>query len=185
MTEIVEEILEGVKLINRSFHADERGFFVEGYRRPLYREFGIEDDFVQDNHSFSKKGVVRGMHFQSSPGQAKLIFVALGTIYDVFVDIRKESKNFGKWGARVLDSSKGQQLYLPAGFAHGFAVLSESAHVLYKVSSVFNPKTERTFRFDDPEVGIEWPISEPILSEKDRGALTLKEVLCESVDSRI
>jgi len=117
------------------------------------------------------------MHFQSEPGQAKLISVIIGTIYDVFVDIRPESPTFGKWGAREIDAEKHEQIFIPVGFAHGFAVLSESAHVLYKVSSVFNPETEKTFCFDDPFVGIEWPFEHPLLSEKDRNALSFAEVV--------
>lgn len=113
------------------------------------------------------------MHFQSTPGQAKLVTVITGKIYDVFVDIRPESENFGKWGAVELDQSN--QLLVPVGFAHGFAVLSESAHVLYKVSNFYNPETEKSFRYDDPRIGIKWPIEKPILSERDRNAPGFKE----------
>ncbi|MDN3507061.1 MAG: dTDP-4-dehydrorhamnose 3,5-epimerase [Simkaniaceae bacterium] len=174
---IVEDKLSGVKLIRRKAFGDERGFFSELYRKSLYEEMGIMDDFVQDNHSFSSYGTIRGMHFQSFPGQAKLVSVVVGTIYDVYVDIRKDSPTFGQWGARELAAEKHEQLYVPNGFAHGFAVLSETAHVIYKVSSDYNPETEKSFRFDDPEVGIEWPIDHPILSERDKTAPLFSEVL--------
>jgi len=159
-------LLPGIKLFQLKSFSDERGFFAE-----VFRKEGME--FVQDNLSFSKKGVIRGMHFQSTPGQAKLVTVITGKIYDVFVDIRPESENFGKWGAVELDQSN--QLLVPVGFAHGFAVLSESAHVLYKVSNFYNPETEKSFRYDDPTVGIKWPIEKPILSERDRNAPGFKE----------
>lgn len=158
-------------------HSDERGFFAELYHKPRYSEMGIPSDFVQDNHSCSVKGTVRGMHFQSKPGQGKLITVIAGAIYDVFVDIRSDSETFGKWGSCILDANEHEQLFIPVGFAHGFAVLSDSAHVIYKVSALFNPSTEKSFRFDDPEVGIEWPIDHPILSERDRLAPSLRESL--------
>ncbi len=156
---------------------DERGSFMEMYRKPLYEELGISCSFVQDNYSFSKKGTIRGMHFQSDPGQAKLISVISGTIYDVYVDIRPASSTFGRWGAKELDSSQPEQLFIPEGFAHGFAVLSDTAHVLYKVSTIFNPEMEKTFRFDDPTVGIEWPVDTPILSKRDQNAPSFQEVI--------
>lgn len=169
--------LPGIKHIQLKAFFDERGFFSEIYRQPLYEESGITARFVQDNHSFSKGGVIRGMHFQSTPGQAKLISVISGTIYDVFVDIRPNSPTFGKWAAVELDAKRNEQLFIPAGFAHGFGVLSDSAHVLYKVSSLYHPDTEKSFRFDDPAVGIAWPIERPILSEKDRLAPNFNEVV--------
>ena len=177
MVDVLDEGLLGVKLIRLKTFCDERGFFSEIYRKPLYEENGIAVDFVQDNISCSMKGTIRGMHFQSSPGQAKLITVIVGTIYDVFVDIRTGSPTFGKWGARELDASANEQLFIPVGFAHGFAVLSDIAHVMYKVSSVFDSETEKTFRHDDPQVGIEWPFENPILSERDLNAPLLKEAL--------
>ncbi|MBS0630242.1 MAG: dTDP-4-dehydrorhamnose 3,5-epimerase [Verrucomicrobia bacterium] len=154
-------LLPGIKLFQLKSFSDERGFFSEIYRQQ-------ELQFVQDNLSFSKKGVIRGMHYQSTPGQAKLVTVITGKIYDVFVDIRPESETFGKWGAVELDPS--MQILIPVGFAHGFAVLSDSAHVLYKVSNFYNPETEKSFRFDDPTVGIKWPIAKPILSKRDQCA---------------
>jgi dTDP-4-dehydrorhamnose 3,5-epimerase len=166
-------MLEGIKLIQLKTFSDERGFFSE-----LYRE--EELSFVQDNLSFSKKGVIRGMHFQSTPGQAKLITVISGSIFDVFVDIRPDSETFGKWEGVELVS--GQQLLIPVGFAHGFAALSD-VHLLYKMSSFYHPETEKGFRYDDPAVGIKWPFEDPILSERDRNAPSFKEVVNEGLDS--
>jgi dTDP-4-dehydrorhamnose 3,5-epimerase len=177
MVALIEEKLEEVKWVRLKAFVDERGSFQELYRSSLYKELGIDVDFVQDNHSISKKGTIRGMHFQSSPGQAKLVSVLEGTIFDVYVDIRKNSPAFGKWGGRILEAKEGDQLFIPVGFAHGFAVLSDTAHVVYKVSAEYNAEKECTFRYDDPAVGIEWPVSAPILSEKDRGAKTLDEVV--------
>jgi len=164
--EIHELELKGAKLITPKVFYDERGFFLESFRSERYQE--LESFFVQDNHSYSKKGVIRGMHFQTEPGQAKLVRVALGKIYDVIVDIRPDSPTFGKWQGQILDDEKHQQLFIPVGFAHGFCVLSDEAHVLYKISTPFCAETEKGFRFDDPEVAIEWPIKDPILSERDR-----------------
>jgi len=177
MISILEEKLSDVKLIRRKVFSDDRGFFSELYRKSLYEEMGISVNFVQDNHSFSAYGTIRGMHFQSFPGQAKLVSVVVGTIYDVYVDIRKGSPTFGQWGARELDAQKHEQLYIPVGFAHGFAVLSDTAHVIYKVSSDYDPKNEKSFRYDDPAVGIVWPIDSPVLSERDQTAPLLSEVL--------
>lgn len=176
MIELKATVFPEVKVIVKKRFSDERGFFIETYRQPLYEEMGILDRFVQDNHSFSKRGTIRGMHFQSFPGQAKLLSVIAGVIYDVFVDVRPDSPTFGQWDSYLLDAKNGEQIYIPVGFAHGFAALSEEAHVLYKVSSVFDPKTEQTFRFDDPQVGIDWPVSHPILSPKDRTAPSFAEV---------
>ncbi len=169
--------LSEVKLISLKRFFDERGFFEETYRKSSYKIEGIATTFVQTNHSFSKKGVIRGMHFQSGPGQAKLVTVIGGAIFDVFVDIRPDSPNFGKWSSQELDSENPQQLFIPAGFAHGFAVLSESVHVIYQMDTFFDPAIEKTFRYDDPDVGVEWPVDVPILSEKDRHAPSFKEVI--------
>jgi dTDP-4-dehydrorhamnose 3,5-epimerase len=138
---------------------------------------GITEDFVQDNHSFSTQGTVRGMHFQRSPGQAKLITVIEGEIFDVVVDIRPSSPAFGQWEGIFLSALQGDQLFVPVGFAHGFCVVSESAHVCYKVSSIYNPLEECGFRYDDPFVGIAWPVQEPLLSDRDLSSPLLKEVV--------
>ena len=172
----VEELsLEGVRKIRPKIFLDDRGFFRETFRRPLYAAAGIDVDFCQDNHSFSKQGTVRGMHFQRLPGQAKLVSVMQGKIFDVVVDIRPLSPTFGKWEGVYLDEA--EQLFIPVGFAHGFCVMSETAHVCYKVSTVYDPLEERSFRFDDPFVGIVWPVEAPLLSERDRVAPLLKEAL--------
>lgn len=152
-------------------------FFKETYKKSLYEEVGILCDFVQDNHSFSKQNTLRGMHFQQTPGQAKLVSVISGTIFDVIVDIRKDSPSFGKWEGIYLDGEKGEQLFIPIGFAHGFCVVSDSAHVVYKVSHPYDPAEEKTFRFDDPFVGVTWPTSCPILSKRDHTSPYLKELL--------
>ena len=172
----VEDLkLDGVKLIHPQIFEDERGFFRESFHAKRYLEAGIKTPFVQDNHSFSKKGTVRGMHFQSEPGQAKLVSVIQGKIWDVVVDMRLESATFGQWVGVELDQTR--QLFVPVGFAHGFCVLSDEAHVHYKVSHFYNPKTEKGFRFDDEEVGIEWPIDEMIVSERDQKSARFCEVV--------
>lgn len=174
----VEELsLEGVRKIRPRIFLDGRGFFRETFRRPLYRQAGIDVDFVQDNHSFSKRGTIRGMHFQRSPGQAKLVSVMEGKIFDVIVDIRPGSLTFGQWEGVYLDGAEGDQLFIPVGFAHGFCVVSDHAHVFYKVSTLYDPSEERSFRFDDPSVGIRWPLEEPVLSERDLASPSLHEAL--------
>lgn len=160
--------LQGAKLISPQIFRDGRGYFLESHQAIKYKDFGIDDDFLQDNHSYSTEGVIRGMHFQSGPGQAKLIRVASGKIFDVIVDIRPDSPTFGKWIGNFLDGEGHQQLYIPVGFAHGFCVLSPEAHVLYKTSTIYNSDTEKGFRFDDPDIGIEWPVKDPIVSERDQ-----------------
>jgi dTDP-4-dehydrorhamnose 3,5-epimerase len=169
--------LPGVKWICPPIFCDDRGFFRETFRQPLYYRAGITCDFVQDNHSFSKQGTIRGMHFQRFPGQAKLVTVMEGKIFDVFVDIRPNSPTFGKWDGVYLDASSGEQIFIPVGYAHGFCVVSEHAHVCYKVSNVYDPREECNFRFDDPFVGICWPIEKPVLSERDRKSPFLKEAI--------
>jgi dTDP-4-dehydrorhamnose 3,5-epimerase len=171
----LETRLEGPVLIEPVAHGDARGFFQETYRQAVFAELGVHDEFVQDNHSRSRRGVLRGMHFQ--PGQAKLVRCARGAIVDVIVDIRPGSPSFGGWEAFPLDDETHHQLYVPDGFAHGFCVTSEVADVIYKVSSYYDPAAESGFRFDDPEVGIEWPAGiELQVSERDRGAPLLSEL---------
>jgi dTDP-4-dehydrorhamnose 3,5-epimerase len=166
--------LTGPVLLAPAVHGDERGFFLESFRRGALSEYGIEDEFVQDNHSRSGRGIVRGMHYQ--PGQAKLVRCVRGSILDVLVDIRPDSPQFGRWEGFVLDDVDHHQLYCPDGFAHGFCVVSEIADVAYKVSSFYDPLTESGFRFDDPAVGIEWPSSDQLIaSERDRTAPTLAQ----------
>jgi len=165
--------LSGLKLIQPTVFADDRGFFLETYSEPRYRAAGIEVRFQQDNHSRSAKGTLRGLHYQSGAGQAKLIRVATGRIWDVTVDIRPESSTFGRWHAVELDDQKRQQLFVPAGFAHGFCVLSESADVQYKVSTPYDAATECGLSYADPDLNITWPVSSPILSARDQQAESL------------
>ncbi len=160
-------MIEGLRLIKPKVHKDLRGFFFESYNLPHYAWEGIDCQFVQDNVSFSWKHVLRGMHFQTTPGQDKLVQVLRGTIFDVVVDMRKDSANFGKWEGVILDAKDPSAFFIPKGFAHGFCVLSKQALVHYKVSAVYNPQTEGVFRWNDPEIGIKWPIQTPLLSEKD------------------
>ena len=160
--------LSGLKLVSPDLFGDSRGFFLESYSEPRYAEAGIDCRFVQDNHSRSRQGTLRGLHYQSTPGQAKLLRVASGLIFDVAVDIRPDSPTFGQWEGVRLDAEKHEQLFVPVGFAHGFCVLSETADVLYKVSSVYDPATECTLSWDDPEIAVAWPVQEPLLSARDR-----------------
>jgi dTDP-4-dehydrorhamnose 3,5-epimerase len=168
--------LDGTVLLEPTVHGDERGFFVETYRRDLWVEHGVEAEFVQHNHSRSAKGTLRGLHFQTEPGQAKLIRCARGEIFDVAVDLRRDSPNYGRWEGHLLDDETHRQLYVPVGFAHGFAVLSDVADVTYLCSSTYDPATESGIAWDDPGVGVQWPVSDPLVSERDRGAPTLAEV---------
>jgi dTDP-4-dehydrorhamnose 3,5-epimerase len=167
--------LDGPVLIEPVAHGDARGFFQETYRKAVFAELGVHEDFVQDNHSRSRLGVLRGMHFQ--PGQAKLVRCARGSILDVLVDIRPGSETFGQWEGFPLDDESHHELYVPDGFAHGFVVTSETADVVYKVSTYYDPDAESGFRYDDPEVGIEWPAGiELQVSERDRDAPLLSEL---------
>jgi dTDP-4-dehydrorhamnose 3,5-epimerase len=171
----LETRLEGPVLIEPVSHGDARGFFQETYRKAVFAELGIHEEFVQDNHSRSRRGVLRGMHFQ--PGQAKLVRSVRGAILDVVVDIRPGSPSFGSWEAFSLDDETHHQLYVPDGFAHGFCVTSEVADVVYKVSTYYDPAVESGFRFDDPEVGIEWPAGLDFeVSARDREAPLLSEL---------
>ncbi|HEX8857386.1 MAG TPA: dTDP-4-dehydrorhamnose 3,5-epimerase [Thermoleophilaceae bacterium] len=169
--------LDGLVLIEADKHGDERGFFVETYRRSLYASFGIHDNFVQDNQSRSSRGVLRGMHFQVEPGQAKLIRAARGSILDVVVDIRRGSPTFGQWEAFALSDENALQIYVPIGFAHGFVVTSEFADVVYKVSSYYDAAFESGIAYDDPDVGVDWPDGlELHVSERDANAPRLADV---------
>ena len=162
-------------LFEPTVHSDRRGFLVETFRASTLRAFGIAEEFVQDNHSRSGRGVLRGMHFQ--PGMAKLVRCARGSVLDVAVDVRPDSPTFGRWEGFKLDDRDHHQLYVPDRFAHGFCVLSEVADVVYKVSSYYDPQSEAGFRFDDPRVGIDWPRDlELRVSERDREAPLLSEL---------
>ena len=171
--------LEGPLLLEPVVHGDARGFFLETARADRFAELGITEEWVQDNHSRSARGVLRGMHFQLGRGQAKLVRCARGAILDVVVDIRRESPTFGKWEAHTLDDERHRQLFVPVGFAHGFCVLSDLADVTYKCSSYYDPKLERAIAYDDPDIGIEWPDVDLIVSERDRAASHLAEIADE------
>jgi len=159
--------LGGPLVIEPEVHRDERGFFLEAYNRHPLAKLGIDDDFVQDNHSRSVRDTVRGLHYQAAPGQVKLVRVARGRIWDVAVDIRRGSPTFGEWEAVELDDVDHLQIYVPVGFAHGFCVLSDVADVCYKVSTPYDPALERGIAWDDPQIGIAWPSRAPLLSDRD------------------
>ncbi len=162
-------------LLQPIVHGDERGFFLETYRRSALAELGVMDEFVQDNHSRSLRGVVRGMHFQ--PGMAKLVRCARGAIYDVLVDLRRGSPTFGHWEGAELSDTNHHQLYCPDGFAHGFCVISEVADVMYLSSSYYDPALDYGFAYDDPAVGVEWPVGiEFTVSARDSTAPTLSAI---------
>jgi dTDP-4-dehydrorhamnose 3,5-epimerase len=179
----IETTLPGLTILEPRVFPDERGFFSETYRREWHAEAGIPgaEEFIQDNHSRSSRGVVRGMHFHIGPGVAKLVRCARGKIVDVNVDLRKGSPTYGRWEAVELDDVGMRELYVPIGFAHGFCVLSETADVLYKQTAYYDPAVERGIAWDDPEIGIEWPlpVDELIVSERDREAPKLAEVATE------
>ena len=158
--------IDGLLIIEPKVFVDPRGMFYEVYSENRYKECGIPC-FIQDNHSVSKKGVLRGLHYQVNPGQGKLVRVTRGEVFDVAVDIRKQSPTYGKWWGLSLSETNNFQLYIPIGFAHGFCVLSESAEVLYKCSDYYSPENERGILWNDPDLAIDWPVKDPILSEKD------------------
>jgi dTDP-4-dehydrorhamnose 3,5-epimerase len=166
-------------LVEPEVHGDERGFLVETFRADVWRELGVDAEFVQDNQSRSGRGTLRGLHFQTSPGQAKLVRCLRGRIFDAVVDLRRDSPTFGGWEGHELDDEAHRQLYVPVGFAHGFCVLSESADVAYRLSSYYDPATEAELAWNDPEIGIEWPLADPVLSERDRTAPRLAEIADE------
>ena len=163
----IETSLPGVLIIEPTVFADERGFFFESYHQAKFAEMGILDRFVQDNHSKSSRGTLRGLHYQLKHPQAKLCRVVRGEALDVAVDIRRGSPNFGKHEAILLSAENMRQIYIPAGFAHGFLVLSDTAEFLYKCSDFYYPDDDRGVAWDDPEIGIDWGIKEPLVSEKD------------------
>jgi len=175
--------LSGLVVIQPDVHRDERGFFAETYRHNWHSELGIpaQRQFVQDNHSRSTRGVVRGLHLQIGDGVAKLVRCARGAILDVAVDVRKGSPTYGRWEAVELDEQSMRALYVPVGFAHGFCVLSDVADVLYKQTAYYDPALERGIAYDDPDVGIEWPlpVDELIVSARDAAAPTLREIADE------
>jgi dTDP-4-dehydrorhamnose 3,5-epimerase len=169
--------LDGLALIAPTVHGDERGFFMETWREDAWKAEGVATEFVQDNHSRSRRGTLRGVHFQTSPGQGKLVRVARGSVFDVVVDLRRGSPTFGEWEAFELSDANHNQLWIPIGFGHGFCVTSETADFVYKCTAYYDPATEAGIRFDDPDVGIQWPANVELLySERDRTAPRLADV---------
>jgi len=167
-----------VILIKPKVFEDERGFFMETYKKSDFEKAGIKGEFVQDNHSKSKYGVLRGLHFQKGPyAQAKIVRCIRGVIYDVAVDLRKNSPTFGEYVGVLLSEFNKYQLYIPKGFAHGFVVLSDVAEVVYKVDNVYAPDYEGGLIWNDPDVNIQWPIEDPIVSPKDQKWPTLRELI--------
>ncbi len=173
---VTETALPGVLLIEPRVFGDARGFFLERYHAGRYAEAGIPGPFVQDNHSRSERGILRGLHFQKQHPQGKLVEVVRGAVYDVAVDVRPGSATFGRWAAAVLSDENHHQLWVPPGFAHGFVVLSDAADFLYKCTDVYHPEDEGGVAWDDPDLGIAWPVEAPRLSDKDRALPRLKDL---------
>ena len=173
---VTETPLAGLLIIEPKVFGDDRGFFLETWSRKRYQEMEINVDFVQDNLSFSRRGVLRGLHFQNPQAQGKLVYVLQGEVFDVAVDIRKGSPTFGLWHGVVLSGENKRQFWVPAGFAHGFCVTSESALFCYKCTELYAQPHERSIRWDDPTLAIDWPVTEPQVSEKDRLAPLLADI---------
>jgi len=165
---IITTQIKDVVIIEPDIFEDNRGFFAETYNQKRYEQYGIKCIFVQDNLSFSVKGTLRGLHFQKKHAQAKLVQVITGEIFDVAVDIRPDSSTFGKWVGVHLSEENKRQLFIPEGFAHGFCVISKTAHFLYKCSDLYSQHDERGIIWSDPDLGIDWPVNAPIVSEKDK-----------------
>ena len=179
--QVIPTAIDGVLILEPRVFGDARGFFMESYNRSAFAQAtGLDIDFVQDNHSRSRRGVLRGLHYQVRQPQGKLVRVSQGAVFDVAVDIRQGSPSFGRWVGVELSADNQRQLWVPAGMAHGFLVLSESADFLYKTTDYYAPEHERSIRWDDPAIGIQWPlaahgIDTPILSAKDREGLPLAQ----------
>ncbi len=173
----VETGIEGLIVIEPDVHGDHRGWFMETYSKPKFHELGVTCDFVQDNQSYSaKKGTLRGLHFQKNPmAQSKLLRCTRGKILDVAVDIRKNSPTYKKWYAVELSAENKKQFFMPKGMAHGFVTLSDDVEVQYKVDEVYSAECDRSIRFDDPQIGVDWGIGDPVLSEKDLKAPLLAD----------
>lgn len=170
--------LHGVVLIDTAYFRDERGFFIENWHKRTYAEAGLDLDFVQDNHSRSAKNVLRGLHYQDMTApMGKLVRCTMGTILDVAVDLRMSSPTFGKWVSVELSAENMRQIYVPEGFGHGFVTLSDFAEVQYKCTGLYTPPSEGTVAWNDPDIGIEWPVAEPVLSARDQKGMSLKQYL--------
>jgi dTDP-4-dehydrorhamnose 3,5-epimerase len=173
---IIPTELPGVAIIEPKVFADVRGFFMETFNCDRYLAAGLPGDFAQDNISFSRKGVLRGMHFQNPHAQGKLVYVLSGEVFDVAVDVQRGSRTFGQWVGVTLSSENKRQLYVPPGYAHGFCVTSESAVFAYKCTDVYHPEAERTIRWNDPQIAIAWPAGDPLVCDRDSRAPLLSEL---------
>lgn len=178
---IIETHLPGVIIIEPKIFGDKRGFFLETYREDVLKNAGINAHFVQDNHSRSTRGVLRGMHYQMTQTQAKLVRVASGAVFDVAVDVRHGSPTFGQWYGSQLDEDNMRMMYIPSGYAHGFVVLSEITDFIYKCTDYYHPQSEQGIAWNDPDIGIDWPVTDVSLSEKDRNNILLKHQLIENM----
>lgn len=176
---ITATAIKEVLLVEPQLYGDRRGWFLETYQRQRYAAAGIDATFVQDNISFSQRGILRGLHFQHPRGQAKLLQVLDGEIFDVAVDVRRGSPTFGRWVGVTLSADKPRQLYIPKGFAHGFCVLSATALFMYKCDDVYAPQHENGLRWNDPDLAIDWPVKSPVLSDRDQAFPALKDILPE------
>ena len=178
MMNIKETLLQNVYILEPAVFHDKRGFFMESYNKRIFEELGIHVDFIQDNHSFSKNaGIIRGLHYQLNPKeQAKLVRVSTGAIFDVIVDIRKNSVTFGKWVSVILSEENKRQVLVPKGFAHGFCTLVPNTNVIYKVDEYYDPEFDQGILWNDPDIGIDWPVSSPLLSDKDSKLPLLKYI---------
>ena len=171
-----ETELKGLLVLEPDCFGDQRGFFMETWQKERYCELGIGEEFVQDNLSYSEHGILRGLHYQKPQGQGKLVFVIEGEVYDVAVDIRKGSPTFGKWAGHYLSGDNKRQLFIPAGFAHGFCVTGEKALFAYKCTDYYNREAEKGVIYNDPDLGIKWPVETPVISDKDRELPRLKDI---------
>jgi dTDP-4-dehydrorhamnose 3,5-epimerase len=174
--EIIDTKIKDVKLIKPKIYGDSRGFFLETYHKDQYKKAGISDHFVQDNHSRSKKNILRGLHYQLDKMQGKLVRVSNGRVYDVAVDMREGSPTFKEHVSFILSDKNQYQLYIPPGFAHGFCVISDEADFEYKCTEFYNPNSEVGIMWNDPDIGIDWPISDPIVSDKDNKNFLISEI---------
>ena len=172
---IIETSLPGVLILEPKLHGDSRGFFLESYREDTLKELGINERFIQDNHSRSTRGVLRGLHYQLTQPQGKLVRVASGAVFDVAVDVRHDSPTFGQWYGATLDEGSMRMMFIPPGFAHGFVVLSNTADFIYKCTDYYHPQSEQGILWNDPAIGIEWPIEDVQLSERDINNPLLKD----------
>lgn len=174
--QVVECSIEGLKVVELALHGDARGFFVERYNETKFAHAGLPTKFVQDNHSRSAPGVLRGLHYQHNPAQGKLVGVTRGAVWDVAVDVRPDSPTYGQWHAEELTGENGRLFWIPPGFAHGFCVLGdEPADMLYKVTGDYNAAGEGGIRFDDPELAVDWPLDNPTISARDTGLISFAE----------